>query len=95
MSPEIIGVIGTLIMLALLGTGMWIGIAMGIVSFVGIALIMGIDNALLMAGNITYQNIAFYPISVVPMFVLMGIVVAETNIGDELYKAAYAFIGHI
>jgi C4-dicarboxylate transporter DctM subunit len=95
MSPEIIGVIGTLVMLALLGTGMWIGIAMGIVSFVGIALVMGIDKALLMAGNITYQNIAFYPISVVPMFVLMGILVAETNIGDELYKAAYAFIGHI
>jgi len=93
MSPEIVGLIGIIVMLALLCTGMWIGLAMGLVGFLGVIYIRGIDQALEMAGAVPYQNVAFYPMSVVPMFVLMGFIIAQTGIGADLYYTAHRLIG--
>ena len=42
MSPEIIGVIGLVVMVVLMFARMWIGAAMALVGFVGYAIIMGI-----------------------------------------------------
>jgi C4-dicarboxylate transporter, DctM subunit len=95
MSPEIIGLIGILVMMAFLGTGMWIGIAMAISSFIGIILIRNLGVALTMLGGVTYQNVAFYAMSVVPMFVFMGQIVAETEIGDDMYFSARQWMGQI
>ena len=52
MSPEFVGLIGVMVMLFLLGTGMWIGVAMGIVGFLGVFCIRGFEQALNMAGAI-------------------------------------------
>ena len=95
MSPEIVGIIGIVLMLALMATGMWIGFAMGLVGFVGVWYLRGWEQALNMSGSIPYQNIAFYPISVLPMFVFMGLLVAQSGIGSDLYYAAHKFIGFI
>ena len=93
MSPETIGLIGVLVMLLLLGTGMWIGLAMGLVGFLGVYAIRGIEPALNMAGAIPYENIAFYTLSVMPMFVLMGLVISHAGIGSDLYYSAHKLIG--
>ena len=95
MSPELVGLIGVMIMLFLLGTGMWIGLAMGIVGFLGVFCIRGFEQALNMAGSIPYENIAFYTISVMPMFVLMGLVISQTGIGSDLYYSAHKCIGQL
>jgi C4-dicarboxylate transporter DctM subunit len=95
MSPEIIGLIGVLVMLFFLGTGMWIGLAMGIVGFLGVLSIRGLEPALNMAGAIPYENIAFYTLSVMPMFVLMGLIISQTGIGSDLYYSAHRCIGQL
>lgn len=93
MSPEMVGLIGIVLMLFLLGTGMWIGLAMGITGFLGVFYIRGFEQALNMAGSIPYENIAFYTLSVMPMFVLMGLVISQTGIGSDLYFSAHKCIG--
>ena len=93
MSPEIIGVIGVIIMLALLGTGMWIGLAMGLVGFLGVVIMKDWGQALSMAGSIPYQNIAFYQMSVVPMFVFMGMIIGQSGIGADMYYSAHKLVG--
>lgn len=95
MSPEIIGLLGVVVLLVLLAAGMWIGLAMAIVGFVGIFLIRGINQAFVMTGIIPYDQIGFYPISVLPMFVLMGMVISETGIGKDLYYTAHQWIGQL
>jgi tripartite ATP-independent transporter DctM subunit len=95
MSPEVVGVVGIFIMLALMATGIWIGLAMGLVGFLGIVYIRGIEQALMMAGSIPYQNVAFYAISVVPMFVFMGLIISETGMGTDLYHTAHRWIGQV
>jgi len=93
MSPEIIGLIGIIVMLALLGTGMWIGLAMSLVGIMGVVIMKGWGQALSMAGSIPYQNIAFYQMSVVPMFVFMGMIVGQSGIGADLYYTAHKLVG--
>jgi C4-dicarboxylate transporter DctM subunit len=93
MSPELVGLVGVMVMLFLLGTGMWIGVAMGIVGFLGVFCIRGFEQALNMAGAIPYENIAFYTLSVMPMFVLMGLVISRTGIGSDLFYSAHKCIG--
>jgi len=95
MSPEIIGLIGIVAMLALFCTGMWIGLAMGVVGFIGVVLIRGFDLGLIMAGDVPFSAISYYPITVMPMFIIMGYVIAGTGIGADLYHAAYKLVGQV
>src|SRR5256712_3196543 len=36
-----------------------------------------------------------YPLSVVPLFILMGNFVTRAGMSQELFRAAYAFVGHL
>ena len=42
-----------------------------------------------------YETGRNYTLSVVPLFLLMGIFVARAGIAEQLFRAAYAFIGHL
>jgi len=42
-----------------------------------------------------YETGRNYTLSVVPLFLLMGTFVARAGIAQELFRAAYAFIGHL
>jgi len=42
-----------------------------------------------------YETGRNYTLSVVPLFLLMGTFVARAGIAEELFRAAYAFIGHL
>ena len=42
-----------------------------------------------------YETGRSYTLSVVPLFLLMGIFVARAGIAEQLFRAAYAFIGHL
>ena len=84
MTPEIIGIIGVVALLILLAARIWIGAAMVIVGFLGIVWVRSLTQGLTIVGGIPYQQIAFYPITVLPMFVLMGFIISETGIGTTV-----------
>jgi hypothetical protein len=46
MSPEIVGILGILLMFILMALRMYIGIAMSIAGFLGLAYLIGIDSAM-------------------------------------------------
>jgi tripartite ATP-independent transporter DctM subunit len=94
MQPEIVGLIGMAALLILIASRMWIGYAMAIVGFLGITYIRGFDQAFSLLGSVPFQNVNSYTITVIPMFTLMGMIIAETEIGSDLFKAAYRWIGH-
>jgi TRAP-type mannitol/chloroaromatic compound transport system permease large subunit len=89
MSPEIIGIIGLAMLLILLFSGMWIGAAMATIGFVGYAVIVGIKPAFAMVSQIPFTTMAWYPLTCVPLFVFMGIVIFHSGVGEDLYKTAY------
>ena len=68
--------------------------AMGIVGFVGVAYKLNFNVAAAMIAQVTYETGLSYSLSVIPLFILMGNFVAHARMSDELYHAAYCFLGH-
>ncbi|WP_193708260.1 TRAP transporter large permease [Alkalibaculum sporogenes] len=93
MSNEIIGLIGIVVLLILICSRVWIGAALAIVGFFGLLIMSGSSQAFSTLGTAPYMNIDNYTITAIPMFTLMGMVIAETSIGKGLYEAAYRFLG--
>lgn len=94
MSPELIGVIGIIVLFLLMSTRMWIGLSMALVGFFGIAVLRGsFVQALNVVGSSPFNTISNFTMTTIPMFLLMGLVISETSIGRGLYRAAYAWIG--
>ena len=94
MSPELIGFLGLAALLVLILCRFWIGASLAIVGFVGIVLIRNVNVAFSILANEPYSQINSYTITAIPLFTLMGMVIAETNIGPALYDFAHKFVGH-
>lgn len=86
--------IGTAILFAMLFAGIPIGYALTLVGFVGVASIIGIDPALAMIGQVYVDSGRSYTLSVVPLFLLMGNMIVQSKIADEIYDAANAWLRH-
>jgi len=64
------------------------------VGIVGIGLTRGWDPAFASTAQVVYETGFAYTLSVIPLFILMGNFVARAGLAQELFAAAYAFIGH-
>lgn len=95
MSPELVGLVGIAALIASLFLGMWIGLAMAFLGFLGFAYLGGINAALGIMATVPYSTIANYSVAVVPLFLLMGNVASNTGISGDLYKAGYTWMGHL
>jgi tripartite ATP-independent transporter DctM subunit len=69
--------------------------AMGIVGFAGLGLLRGWQPAMASTAQAVFDTGFAYTLSVVPLFILMGNFVARAGLANELFTAAYAFIGHL
>src|SRR5438477_33622 len=74
-----------------------IAVAMAVVGVVGYAYMRdwSWSGALAMAQTKVYETGRNYTLSVVPLFILMGNFVTRAGMSQELFRAAYAFIGHL
>ncbi|KPK21506.1 MAG: C4-dicarboxylate ABC transporter permease [Nitrospira bacterium SG8_3] len=95
MGVEIIGLIGIGVLLLLLFSGMWLGFAMGFVGFLGLIYIVGFQGACKVLATLPYTTTAFYPISALPLFVLMGLIVGSAGLSTDLYDTAYKWFGRL
>ena len=93
MSPELIGLIGIIVLLLLIACKMWVGAAMALVSVIGIVILKNTGVAWTAAGTSAFKNLNTYAFTVIPMFTLMGMIISESTMGTDLYTAAYAWVG--
>ena len=91
MMPAMIGI---LVLLALLFLGMPIAWGMLLVGITGFSYFNSLDTALAMAAQIGFDTAKNYHFSVLPLFILMGNLVNASGLSRDLYRLAYAFIGH-
>lgn len=85
--------IGFLISFALIFLQVPIATALGLVGFGGVVWLNGWTPALSMAATITRDTTLVYSLIVLPLFVLMGNLVAGAGISGDLFRAAQALIG--
>lgn len=95
MSVELIGFIGVVLLLFLMFCGMWLGFAMAVVGFAGLICIAGYHGAVKVLATSPYSTMAFYPISSLPFFVLMGVVVGGAGLSTDLYNTAHKWFGRL
>src|SRR6476646_7917205 len=89
--------VGLALMMVLALLRIPIAIAMGLVCFLGVAYLRdwNFAPALAMVETKVYETGRNYTLSVVPLFILMGNLVTRAGMSQELYRTAYAFIGHL
>lgn len=95
MDPTIIGFLGMACVLILLLLKMYIGLAMGLVGFLGFAYITGWDPALGVLRTVPYTTFASEGMSVIPLFILMGAFAFESGMSEDLYRAVHKIFGGI
>src|SRR5438477_4512825 len=89
--------IGLLLMMVLAFLHLPIALAMGVVGIVGYAYMRDWSwgAAFATAQTNIYETGRNYTLSVIPLFILMGNLVTRAGMSQELFRTAYAFIGHL
>ena len=85
--------LATVLLLAFLRVPL--GIALLVVSFVGIGSLNGFEVARTLVPMTLSEAVFSYELAVVPLFILMGNILSRTGISDDLFRAAYAFLGAV
>ncbi len=95
MDQALLGVLGLLGLIFLIIIRIPIAYAMIIVGGVGITLVNGPILVLNQLKTLAYGQFSIYSLSVVPVFILMGSLAAETGLSRALFRAANAYLGRL
>ncbi len=95
MSPEVVGGISFLALIGLLALRVPVGLAMIIVSLAGTALVTNINVGLVRLATDTFAGANNYGLSVIPMFIFMGLLLAGARLADDLYASLNALFGRV
>ena len=93
MEPPLIGLIGIIVLFVLIIIGVPIAVSSAIVGFIGSIILIGLEPALGIMYTIPVDKIATYSLSVIPLFILMGVFAMHGGIGEELYRACAMWFG--
>lgn len=95
MTPVEVGIIGIIILIILLFSGIPIGVGMGLIGFLGFAYLSGFQSALGVLKTVPYSTFSQYDLSVIPLFILMGAFAFNSGLSEDLYRTVYKWLGHL
>jgi C4-dicarboxylate transporter DctM subunit len=93
MTPELAGMIGIALLVFLFLLRVPVAFAMAIVGLVGFAYLSDAHSALILLAQDVYETLSNYPLSVIPMFILMGSFAFSSGISQRLYSTSYTWFG--
>ena len=93
MSPEVIGIVGIVVLVLLFLIRVPVAFAMALVGFAGIAYLSGPGTAVSSLARDMFVQFTSYPLGAIPMFILMGSFAFAAGIGRRLYDTAHSWIG--
>ena len=95
MSPITIGIIGIGVLLVMFLLRMPIAFAMALVGLAGFAYLTTPEAALSLLARDIFDYFSSHPLSVIPMFILMGSFAFAAGISKRLYATTYTWIGQL
>ena len=93
MDPTTIGITGIVALGLLLFLGVHIGIALGMVGFVGTWMLLGLNPAMWGAVNSFYNQVASYALITVPLFIAMGYIASAGRLSENIFQAVNHWVG--
>lgn len=91
----IVALIGIGVMVILILLKMPIGVALGVVGFVGFAYMTSPQAAFGLLKTVPYTTVSDYSLSVIPLFVLMGNLALVAGLSEALYNFGNKVVGHL
>ncbi len=95
MSPIAVGLCGIALLILMFLVRMPVAFAMALVGFAGFAFLTSPEAALSLLAHDIFGTFTSYPLSVIPMFILMGTFAFASGISRRLFRTTYAWIGHL
>jgi tripartite ATP-independent transporter DctM subunit len=95
MSPELVGIIGIFLLLILFALRMQVGMSMLIVGFLGFAYLSNTSASLTLLGMVPYATAGAYGLSVIPLFILMGMFLSYGGLGKDIFESANTWVRHV
>lgn len=96
MEPVVAGLLSVLVLLgAILISRIPVGFAMAVIGLAGYGMVVGTGPALSMLGGEVWSVFSSYGLTVIPFFILMGQICFYSGVNERLYRAVYAWFGHI
>lgn len=93
MDPLAVGVAGIVLLLVLFFVGVPIAFAMAITGVAGFAYVVGPRAALGLIASDIFDQLGSYPLSVLPMFILMGSMAFASGVGAKAFEVAAILFG--
>lgn len=94
MTPaDLTAVGGFLVLFVLLLLRVPIGVALGLVGICGFAMIRGINPALNLLATSPVRVVTDFNLTLVPFFILMGVLATNSGMSREMFRAANAWFG--
>jgi tripartite ATP-independent transporter DctM subunit len=66
---------------------------MALIGFFGIAYVTSFDAALMMIGTELWTTFSSYGLTIIPLFIFMGMICFYSDVNTKLYNAAYKWLG--
>jgi C4-dicarboxylate transporter DctM subunit len=95
MDTVTVGILGIIILVLLFLLRFPVAFAMALVGFVGVGYLTTPEAALGLIGRSIFEDFTSYPLSVIPMFILMGDFAFASGISKRLYQTAYTWVGQL
>ena len=92
MSNELIGVLGLVVLIVLIAARVWVGASLAIIGFIGIWLMNGWRTAMGVVVTAPFAQLDNYVMTAIPMFTIMGMIVADTTMGQKAFDCANKFL---
>ena len=91
---SLVGFLGVVALLIVLTAGVPIGVALGLVGMAGMALLLGLEPALIKSSVILFDTLSRYELGVLPLFLLMAHLCFAADASRDFFDAAARMIGH-
>ncbi len=95
LDPATVGVLVAIALAAMLGSGVHIGVALGLSGVWGTFLAIGPDAAWAQLATIPFSTTNSFTLAVIPLFILMGSLATQAGLTTDLYRAAYNWLGRL
>jgi C4-dicarboxylate transporter, DctM subunit len=95
MEPVTAGLLGIFLLLLLFMLDMPVAFAMAMVGCIGFSYIVGIESDIALLARDVFNQLAFYPLSVIVLFVLMGSFAFASGMSRRLYDSSYQIAGKV
>ena len=90
-----IGIGGVVLLITLVAIGVRVYVAAALTGFLGLLALKGWDVAAAVAGTIPHSKTVTYPLSVLPLFILIGFLAFHAGLTAKLFEAARRWVGWV